>query len=282
MEFCDGGNLESLVLPREEVEDLNKEEEKPDELLKEEMRRRKAELRRKRESCFIEELPKKAARELGPTLLSDAEIWGIFVDIVLGLQFLHHQGILHRDLKLSNVLLKKSRSGGCHFTAHLSDFGTAELKSRVQSGSSGFTGTLEYTAPSMLRGGTYNEKCDMWSLGIVLYALCYGHLPYRHEDVDYLRQLICSHGQATFELPIVPFRDSNLKHLIHALLALDPSKRPNTDDLVANPLLKERVWESMLNTTYSGTEPALIPQPFDLEGPLSIILAAPEAFAKCP
>ncbi|CEL96735.1 unnamed protein product [Vitrella brassicaformis CCMP3155] len=185
------------------------------------------------------------ARNGQPQYLTDMQIWKLFLDACLGLQHLHHMGILHRDLKPSNILLQYSvdeltNRQTCR--GLLADFGTAELFSerarRVNR--HGFTGTVEYTAPELLEcdeSGHYNEDydvhADMWSLGILLYALCYAQVPYSDPDPQACRLKILAH--TTIALPSHPRRGPDLQHLIHALTARPPALRPSTDDLLANP-----------------------------------------------
>ncbi|KAF8818156.1 Wee kinase [Cardiosporidium cionae] len=175
---------------------------------------------------------------------SDCQIWKILLDIIYGLQHLHHSGILHRDIKASNILLKysvDSFTGKRNITALLSDFGTAEIISDFtqRQNRHGFTGTVEYTAPELLemdRQGhfrkDYDTKSDMWSLGIVLYALCYGKLPYSHKDPQICRNLILNHS--CMILPDFPKRSSLLRHLLLALTSLNPQERPSTDEILTN------------------------------------------------
>eukprot|EP00918_Siedleckia_nematoides_P022311 GHVU01048000.1.p1 GENE.GHVU01048000.1~~GHVU01048000.1.p1 ORF type:complete len:379 (-),score=79.72 GHVU01048000.1:139-1275(-) len=88
----------------------------------------------------------------------------------------------------------------------LADFGTAQILSDTPAGPSnfGFTGTIEYTAPELLapdsegRYRDYETSSDMWALGMILFALCFGRLPYRHRDPRKCRELIIEHTQLRF------------------------------------------------------------------------------------
>lgn len=216
------------------------------------------------------------------------QIWHLLLDILLGLQHLHRQGILHRDLKPTNILLQlmddplTSRGTGVGGPprALLSDFGTsAPFGEAPTSGAvaRGYTGTVEYTSPELLEGvgdpSEYTEKSDMWSLGIVLYAMCYSSLPFQNDDPHVLKAMICRFveerralarqvlepsarsplfegGDAAEAASWLPpdgtttpagERGSRLGHLrlvMAALLAFDSVRRPSTSDLLENPVFR--------------------------------------------
>nr|KAJ3423202.1 putative serine/threonine-protein kinase iks1 [Polyrhizophydium stewartii] len=129
--------------------------------------------------------------------LIEPVIRSLFSDICHGLAHLHRHGIIHRDLKPPNLLLRyadSSRSGIPRIL--ISDFGECEVISdAVERERTGATGTLEFMPPELLRKDHNNQylsnhstKADMWSLGVVLYFLCYSSVPYAQvDDVDQLK-----------------------------------------------------------------------------------------------
>merc|ERR1712194_15106 len=213
-----------------------------------------------------------------------SQIWQLLLDILLGLQHLHQQGILHRDLKPTNILLQRPDEFGSSGVANsgqpralLSDFGTAapfgEPESRTTA--RGYTGTVEYTAPELLVGSNnarqYTEKSDMWSLGIVLYAMCFYTLPFYHDDPHVLKKMICRSveerrsGQplAAQGAPLLGEDESveatsswlppdpggtrkggradrlgPLRLVLSALMAVDADRRPSATDLLENPAFR--------------------------------------------
>ncbi|KAF9350987.1 putative serine/threonine-protein kinase iks1 [Mortierella sp. AD094] len=180
--------------------------------------------------------------------LSITEIWSFFFDICEGLAHLHQLGIIHRDLKPPNLLLSYSNSrvkgaNGERPRILITDFGECEiLDQAAKRDRTGATGTLEFLAPELLavdaEGRYTNEfsfKGDMWSLGMVLYFLCYSRLPYSQiEDVDILRTEIRQFKSITIPEDgpgdrIIP---EELKILIRVLLSPEKSKRPSCDDIL--------------------------------------------------
>ncbi|KAI7817432.1 kinase-like domain-containing protein [Gamsiella multidivaricata] len=181
--------------------------------------------------------------------LSITEIWSFFFDICEGLAHLHRLGIIHRDLKPPNLLLSYSDSQvkgkkGERPRILITDFGECEiLDQKAKRDRTGATGTLEFLAPELLAvdvDGRYTDefsfKGDMWSLGMVLYYLCYSRLPYSQiEDVDILRKEIRQFKSITIpedgpDGRVIP---EELKILIRVLLSPDKSKRPSCDDILS-------------------------------------------------
>lgn len=170
--------------------------------------------------------------------LQPDEVFSFFKDIASGLHHLHELGYIHRDLKPSNCLLDDS-SG--RLRCLVSDFGetTGEHVTRL---STGGTGTLAYCAPEVLRRdpvtgrlGDFTMKSDIFSLGLILYLMCFGRLPYSNanpfdettEDIDKLQEEIATWaGVATEQHP------SNLPTVLSEslgrLLSLNPDDRPNS------------------------------------------------------
>ncbi|PFH38402.1 Wee kinase [Besnoitia besnoiti] len=180
--------------------------------------------------------------------LTDDQIWKLFFDILFGLQHLHHSAILYRDMKPPNVLLQHSverMTGKLQCRAQLSDFGTAELlgERMVRNDRNGYTGTIEFTAPELLetdeRGlfsPNYDMKSDMWSLGMILYAMCFARVPYSDKEPSRCRRLILGHTRLSF--PQHPPRDPTFKLLIEALTAKNSANRPSTDDILDDPRVR--------------------------------------------
>eukprot|EP00927_Polykrikos_kofoidii_P055239 TRINITY_DN49520_c0_g1_i1.p1 TRINITY_DN49520_c0_g1~~TRINITY_DN49520_c0_g1_i1.p1 ORF type:complete len:1046 (-),score=153.82 TRINITY_DN49520_c0_g1_i1:507-3602(-) len=176
-------------------------------------------------------------------MLNDALLWSIFLDICRGLRHLHSQCILHFDLKPSNILLHNDeicvdQALGRHSErmprAVLSDFGSCNIQgdascnvsgARIQGGCA-----VEFMAPERLRGQDGDAPADMWSAGIVLYAMCFGDLPFHSDNPEICREKVLQHRE-----PIDPQTagsadcNSTARDLVAALTARDPVSRPTAE-----------------------------------------------------
>ncbi|MCJ1464342.1 hypothetical protein MMC07_002955 [Pseudocyphellaria aurata] len=151
----------------------------------------------------------------------------IFTQLVGAVSYVHNKSCVHRDLKLENILLDKNEN------VKLCDFGfTREYEGKL-SYLQTFCGTVCYSAPEMLRGEKYaGEKVDVWSLGIILFALLTGELPFDDDD-----DMVTKHKILGSE-PIYPdLIPPDAKALIVQLLSKRPLHRPILADILTNPFL---------------------------------------------
>ncbi|BFZ10506.1 hypothetical protein BsWGS_13544 [Bradybaena similaris] len=99
-------------------------------------------------------------------------------EIVCGLQFLHKNGIVYRDLKLDNVMLDKDGH------IKIADFGMCKENIFGEKLASTFCGTPDYIAPEILKGAKYNSSVDWWSFGVLVYEMLIGQSPFHGDDED--------------------------------------------------------------------------------------------------
>ncbi|KAI5211991.1 kinase-like protein [Aureobasidium subglaciale] len=220
-QYCNSGDLHNYVLGSSKATSTT-------EVLKERMRRR---------SKGVSERPK----DLGTRTMTFDEIFSFFRDITSGLHHLHTNGYIHRDLKPSNCLL---HNDGQKMSVHVSDFGEVQAANE-QRNSTGATGTISYCAPEVLQrqGAAYGEfttKSDIFSLGMIVYFMCFGRLPYQNadalndenEDLDKLRAEVSAwHGfddatRARVDLP------EKLYKFLKRLLSPVPAERPSTEQIL--------------------------------------------------
>ncbi|KAG6042099.1 hypothetical protein E4U41_005647 [Claviceps citrina] len=223
-QYCNGGDLHQYVVGGA-----------PREATKEEL---KAQMRRRSRGHADMPLDPFCARPQ----LSFEEIFSLFKDITSGVAYLHGANYIHRDLKPSNCLLH-SEAG--KLTCLISDFGEVQAENVVRK-STGSTGTISYCAPEVLRMdasgqyGNFTTKSDVFSLGMILYFMCFGRLPYQGadaiheelEDIDQLRAEIVDWQGFQDERQERPDLPSKLYKLLKKLLALDPAERPGASEVL--------------------------------------------------
>ncbi|KAI9757111.1 MAG: glyceraldehyde-3-phosphate dehydrogenase 1 [Chaenotheca gracillima] len=153
----------------------------------------------------------------------------IFTQLVGAVSYVHNKSCVHRDLKLENILLDK------HDNVKLCDFGFTREYEGKASYLQTFCGTVCYSAPEMLKGEKYaGEKVDIWSLGVILYALLTGELPFDEDDDGATKiKILGSEPSYPEHLP------AEAKKLISLLLSKRPLLRPSLSDILASPFLAE-------------------------------------------
>jgi serine/threonine protein kinase len=223
-QYCNGGDLHSYILDSAKKTVTTEQ-------LKEQLRRRsKGQLEEPHDLQ-------------GPRRMHFEEIISFFKDITSGLNHLHANGYIHRDLKPSNCLLHNT---GHKIKVLVSDFGEVQASGATRN-STGATGTISYCAPEVLRqelpGGAYGNfttKSDVFSLGMIVYFMCFGRLPYRNadgidednEDLDQLRAEISTWAGIDDEQRVRSDLPEKLYRSLKRLLALNPDERPATEEIL--------------------------------------------------
>ena len=148
----------------------------------------------------------------------------------MAIKYLHKFGIVHRDLKLENIMMSDSSDNAM---PKIVDFGLAKIIGPGATAMEPF-GTLGYVAPEVLLKKPYNFSCDVWSFGCCLYALLSGSLPFDHESQkETIRMTV--EDKLVFDLPCWENLSSNCKDLISQLLVKDPAKRITLDQALKHP-----------------------------------------------
>lgn len=151
---------------------------------------------------------------------------GFFQQLINGILYCHQNGIAHRDLKPENLLLDS------HETLKISDFGLSAISEEGGGGKKKMLmttcGTPNYVAPEVIEEQGYDGmKADIWSLGVILYVMLAGYLPFEHDTMQGLFDIIRS---GKFEYPKW-FSDS-AKNLISQMLVVDPKKRITLEKVI--------------------------------------------------
>ncbi|MBN3319599.1 SIK2 kinase, partial [Atractosteus spatula] len=146
--------------------------------------------------------------------LSEPEARRKFWQILSAVDYCHSRKIVHRDLKAENLLLDG------HMNIKIADFGFGNF---FQPGEplATWCGSPPYAAPEVFEGQQYEgPQLDIWSMGVVLYVLVCGALPFDGPSLPVLRQRVL---EGRFRIPY--FMTEDCEHLIRRMLVLDPSKR---------------------------------------------------------
>lgn len=167
--------------------------------------------------------------------IPESDVKRIAHEIGLAIQYLHSLGVVHRDLKLENVMMSDKSDKAI---PKLVDFGLAKLIGPNEQSDEPF-GTLGYIAPEVLNKEPYSFSCDVWSYGCIIYALMCGYLPFDNEDPKVAMKMTKECDLIFDEDPWNNF-SSKVKDLLNQLLHKDPTKRISLDQA-----LKHRWFESL-------------------------------------
>jgi len=178
-------------------------------------------------------------RELFEMLTTSERIYeeqaaDIMSQLFSAVTYLHSMNVVHRDLKPENILVSQiADSPRCHVT--IIDFETAALLD-VQHQLTGSFGTVYYMAPEVLEG-RYNEKCDLWSLGVILYILLSGKPPFDGDTERHIARSIKA-MVLRFEEEEWEYVSEDAKDLVEKLLEKNISQRISAKEAVNHPWIK--------------------------------------------
>jgi len=156
--------------------------------------------------------------------LTEKEACLFFHQIINGVEYLHNQGIIHRDLKPENLLLDDKNQ------IKISDFGLSTFFTKdnyLQTA----CGTPSYAPPEMLEGLQYNgEASDIWSCGIILYAMLCGCLPFTESKEEIIVEKIKKH-----EYKIPDYLSKEAQDILNHILKINPEERFTIENIKKHP-----------------------------------------------
>ncbi|OHT02672.1 CAMK family protein kinase [Tritrichomonas foetus] len=168
--------------------------------------------------------------------LSEDQARRYFAQLVSCLEYLHcEKKVAHRDLKCENVLLDKYNN------IRLIDFGLSNMFSDVCPQLSTACGSPAYAAPEMIKGNTYTIQADIWSAGILLFAIVAGHLPYDDDNVQRLLQKI-----VYTDVFYPSFLSPPLVDLLSKMICKDPEERITLDKIKEHPWFSQAEYYALL------------------------------------
>ena len=155
-------------------------------------------------------------------------------EIILGLNYIHENNCIYRDLKPENVLI------GQDGHIKLTDFGLSKLCSDFSCKTKSICGTPEYLAPEILFENGYGIEVDWWSLGVIIYEMLSGYLPFkivRNEKIT----------KKVYQKKIKMFShfSNQAKDLLKKLLVVNPKKRIGFEQIINHEFFKDINWEKI-------------------------------------
>ena len=167
---------------------------------------------------------------------SEKQLAVLFYQVFSGLYYLHDNHILHRDLKLENIMIsdieKDLKTKEEYFWIKIIDFGTAKIFKKNKN-EKAVVGSSYYIAPEVLKQ-KYNEKCDTWSVGVILYMLIVGRAPFDGKNDEEIIESI-KIGQYNNIHPKLLARSKEVQNLVSSLLERKISKRLSADEALNHP-----------------------------------------------
>ena len=159
----------------------------------------------------------------------------LIYEIALGVKYLHKYGIIHRDLKPDNIMLTEASDRG-HIK--IMDFGLSKILGKKEKTSDGF-GTLTFVSPEVLIRKPYNKEIDIWSIGVILYLMLSGDLPFDDPEDDE-QKIAKSIVFKDVEFPQKKFgnKSKEVIDLIKRCLTKEPRDRIKIDEILKSDWIK--------------------------------------------
>ena len=170
------------------------------------------------------------------TKYNERQLAVLFYQVFSGLCYLHDNKILHRDIKLENIMISRKEkdieTGEELFWVKIIDFGTAKIFEKNKK-EKDVVGSSYYIAPEVLKQN-YNEKCDTWSVGVILYMMLVGRAPFDGKDDE---EIICKINSADYNSkePKLLKHSPEVRDLVSKLLQKDTEKRYSAKEALAHP-----------------------------------------------
>ena len=177
------------------------------------------------------------------------QIFNIMSQLNNTFKIMYKNKIIHRDIKLDNILIKykDNNDSNINFIVKLTDYG---ISKQLENTNTTNMGTNETMAPEILEGEKhYDNKCDLWSIGIIIYQLYFKEYPYKGGQVAIYNQIM-----QLGEKILKKTKNEKLDNLISSLLIREPEKRINYEDYFNHPFFnKENYIESEIEIDYENS-----------------------------
>ena len=152
---------------------------------------------------------------------------------------MHNLGIVHRDLKLSNIALTKKNKNN-KVEIRILDFGLSKILGPNQSCNEGY-GTPGYAAPEVISRYNYSFEADIWSIGVITYFLCMGKLPFDYiregkNQLDMIENTLLD--EVKFNQSVMNKYSKFAERFIKDLMNKNTNERPNITEVLEHPWLQ--------------------------------------------
>jgi len=165
--------------------------------------------------------------------LSQSESLELLAQICDGLGFAHRSGILHRDIKPTNVRVLRD---GQRLQAKIMDFGIARVEDSSLTATGIVVGTVSYLAPEYIQSGKSTAQGDLWAVGVMLYECLSGRKPFEGNNATTILFKIVSEAPKPLEIEEIVGISPSIREVLHRALAKDPSQRFGSADELAKAL----------------------------------------------
>eukprot|EP00760_Papus_ankaliazontas_P000131 PhM_4_TR10024/c4_g1_i12/m.94884/K08857/NEK1_4_5; NIMA (never in mitosis gene a)-related kinase 1/4/5 len=157
----------------------------------------------------------------------------VFAQLCLAMDYIHNKSMMHRDIKSENIFITTAG------VLKLGDFGFTRQYDVTISGTPGgtFCGTPHYLSPEICTHQPYGKKSDLFSVGVVLYELLALERPFKGQNITEIMNNVVT-GKFRPVLDINPEAGDDIAKLCHAMLALDPERRPSLQHIFATSLMR--------------------------------------------
>nr|XP_019584014.1 PREDICTED: serine/threonine-protein kinase 33 isoform X2 [Rhinolophus sinicus] len=183
---------------------------------------------------------------------SENETRWIIQSLASAIAYLHNKDIVHRDLKLENIMVKSSfidANNEMNLNIKVTDFGLAVKKLGRSEGMLQTTcGTPIYMAPEVINAHDYSQQCDIWSIGVIMYILLCGEPPFLASSEEKLFELIRK-GELRFHDPVWDSISDCAKSVLKQLMKVDPAHRITAKELLDNQWLTPTAYKTKVPVT---------------------------------
>ena len=159
----------------------------------------------------------------------------IILQVLDALGYAHSQGVIHRDIKPANILIEKYSKRPL-----ISDFGTAKMVKTDEIGAEMILGTPLYMPPEQVSTSDVDGRADIYALGVTLYQLLTGKLPFNADNLGSLAYKIANEKHRPIK-SVRPDLPASATRIVNKALQKDPAKRYATGAEMANALKREKL-----------------------------------------